>query len=213
MMNPLYWLLCVTILLAFKSSNEQSAMYKVLNSIHKIHIFKANFVYTSREVGDEQDKIQESIQGEIWVKDNKYHLLLEQQEIICNGQMIWNYLPQAQEVQIDEYDPEQESLDPIKLLTLYRSGFTPVNLKTEQIRDHICDVIELVASDPENSIRRIILTIDQKEKKIRHLEALDTDQYWHVFRITKFEAKEKLPDHLFEFDLEKYPNIEVIDLR
>src|SRR5690606_10260668 len=123
---------------------EKPAIIQLLKSIHEMDTFHADFIYTSIDTENEPEETQELIQGQIWVKNPKYQLLLDEQEIICNRQVIWNYLPQAQEVQLNTYNPEQEALDPIKLLTLYRTGFIPTTLKKEPIPGKLCDILELV---------------------------------------------------------------------
>jgi outer membrane lipoprotein carrier protein len=213
MKKQLCLLLLLSNLWAFQQSDNQAAMLKLLQSLNTMDAFQANFLYTSQEANNPQEELLESIKGTIYTQGVKYHLVLEGQEIICNGQVIWNYLPQVKEVQITEYDPEQEGLDPIKLLTLDRTGFIPISLNTKAIDGRSCDVIELAAAEPEAWIRKLTLAIDQQGKKIKYLEALDAEQCYHCFQIIEFDATKELPDSYFEFDLDQHPEIEVIDLR
>jgi outer membrane lipoprotein-sorting protein len=213
MSKKLYCLLLLSILVAFKPAQVKLSLDSILASINWTDTFQATFIYTSQEVNDQQQEELEPIQGQIWVKGPKYHLILDEQEIICNGQLIWNYLPQANEVQISTYDPEQEALDPVKLLTLYKTGFLPVSLKTQSIDNRPCDIIEFVVQDPDNLYTNFKLVIDLQLKQIKSLEALDTNGYYHNFLITSFQPNPDLADNYFAFNPSMYRDVEVVDLR
>ncbi len=203
----------LVITLALHPAQPNPSASSVLESINQVNIFQASFIYTSRETGNNKQEVQAPTSGQIWVKGVKYHLIWDEQEIVCNGQWVWSYLPQTNEVQICDYDPTQEALDPAKLLTMYRVGFVPVALENQVKEGRPVYIIELKSQDPDNWISRIKLTIEQKSKQIKWIEALDNNQYWHSFQITQFEAQKDLPDSCFEFDIKQHPQIEVVDLR
>jgi outer membrane lipoprotein carrier protein len=212
-MSRLYSLLFLSILCAFKPAQDGLSLDSILESINWTDTFQATFIYTSQEVNDPQQEELEPIQGQIWVKGPKYHLILDEQEIICNGQVTWNYLPQANEVQISTYEPDQEALDPVKLLTLYKTGLLPVSLKTQSIDDQPCDIIEFTVQDPKSLYTKLKLVLDLQLKQIKSLEALDTNGYYHSFFITSFKPRTDLADAYFEFNPTRYQDVEVVDLR
>ena len=65
---------------------------------------KANFSYTLENKADEIREIQE---GTLITKDEKYFLSIGGQEIICDGKVIWTYLPDAGEVQISNVPSDE----------------------------------------------------------------------------------------------------------
>src|SRR5689334_1658932 len=81
-----------------------------------IPAFEANISYT---LTNEVEKINEEFKGKITVKGEKYRLVLPEQEVINNGSTIWTYLPEAKEVNIDNYDPKSEDIKPSKLHEIY----------------------------------------------------------------------------------------------
>jgi len=208
-------LLCLLVTFsAFIQVQEQAIASKVLKAINQIDSFQATFIYryiTSAEEPSAQQ--QEEIQGKIWIKGAKYRLILDEQALISNGQLVWSYLPEANEVYISYYDPTQEAFNPVKLLTMYRTGFLPIAVKTQLIGDQDCYVVELISQNPANFITRIHLSVGKKDKQPKNLKALDTNNQWHNFLITHFEPQVDLADTLFEFDITGYQTIEVIDLR
>ena len=69
---------------------------KVIASIHMPISFQAEFVYAHIQGETKQEDTQEEyqIEGKIWVKGNKYRLVLEDQIVVSNGETIWNYVPE-----------------------------------------------------------------------------------------------------------------------
>src|SRR5687768_265735 len=73
-----------------------------------IPAFEANISYT---LTNEVEKVNEEFKGKITVKGDKYKLVLPEQEVINNGTTTWTYLPEAKEVNIDNYDPTSDELN------------------------------------------------------------------------------------------------------
>src|ERR1044072_8542390 len=77
-----------------------------------IPAFEANI---SQTLTNDVEKINEEFKGKITVKGDKFRLVLPEQEVINNGATIWTYLPEAKEVNIDNYDPNSEDVNPSKI--------------------------------------------------------------------------------------------------
>lgn len=191
-------------------AQKNSQATKVLAHIIHPDTFRADFIYTS---GSPDEKNTVELSGQIVVQGKQYHLTLGEQIIIANGVTIWTYLPEAQEVHLSNHDTDQEALNPIQLLNSYRQGFLPVSMKSQEINNARCDVIELVAEDPDNWLTTMSLIIDQKTKYLVSITTWDQEHTWHKFLITTFEPNVQLDEDYFEFDPKHYGAVEVIDLR
>lgn len=191
--------------------NQAKEVLALLDSIGQRN-FQATFTYSSRSL-QEQLQLEEISKGEITVHGNQYRLTMQQQEIINNGKTIWTYLVEANEVQITDYDPEQKAIIPWGSFANYRQDYTLGQLDTYRVEGHVCDVVELVPKDDANDLCKIILTIAHTTKHIQRLEILDSNQILHTFLITHFTYGLKLDEAFFNFNLDDYPNIEVIDMR
>ena len=183
---------------------------EVLEHISRPAAFQATFIYTSGTL--HHAEAPEEVPGKVLVKDNKYHLTLGEQIVINNGETVWTYLPEANEVHITCYDADQETLNPAQLLRIDQQGFLPIALRTQAIHDCLCDVVDLVATDKENGLMKLCLAIEQKTKHLKSLTAWDSNDTWHMFLLTTFEPDVKLDEACFEFDQQLY-DVEVIDLR
>lgn len=202
-------LLSVLASTALAQQDEKTA-FTVLDSLCQHRNFQAVFTYHSRS---RQESTEETREGTITVQGSQYRLSLTDQEIITNGETVWTYLKAANEVQIDDYDPEQAATTPWGILNNYRQDYVFFGLRTQQIGDEVLDIVELLSKDKEHSLPKITLTIERTSKHLRCLEALDSNQTIHTFLITKFATDLALAHTFFTFNPEEHQDVEVIDMR
>ena len=94
---------------ALETLDAMSKRYK------SIPVFEVNLSYS---MTNEVEKINEEFKGKITVKGDKYRLVLPEQEVINNGTTLWTYLPEAREVNIDNYDPNSDDINPSKIFEM-----------------------------------------------------------------------------------------------
>ena len=133
--------------------------------------------------------------------------------IISNGEIIWNYLPELHEVHINNFEVEAALFSPIQLMHIYQQGFIPIALKFITIDKTEYDIVELIASDQENFIKHLSLTIGKENHQIKNIKALDSNGTVHSFTIIDLISGIKVEDSYFEFDTTKYEDLEIVDLR
>jgi outer membrane lipoprotein carrier protein len=157
------------------------------------------------------DGVKEESKVKITVKGEKFKLLLEGQEVINNGTTVWTYLPSAKEVNIDNFDPKSDDVNPIKIFDIYKSGFKYLYLgdKTEVGFEEV----DLVPEKKNAQYFKIKMMISKKDKSIQSWTMFDKSGNRYKYLITKFTPNVKVDDSFFGFDTKKYPGVEVIDLR
>jgi outer membrane lipoprotein carrier protein len=192
---------------------------KAIASIRMPTSFQADFIYTHIHGDTKQKDTQEEyqIEGKIWVKGNKYRLVLENQIVVSNGETIWNYDFSLKEVQIyheqtTNTDRDMTSFSPIQLLHLYEQGFVPIALHTTIVDQKNCKVVALMAQEEKSDIKHLNLVIDQETHQIKSMQVLEKDGTVHNFSIVNLVIQAKLKDSYFEFQMPAEP-IEVVDLR
>jgi outer membrane lipoprotein-sorting protein len=191
------------------AQHQEKKAFLLLDSIIQ-RDFQATFTYSSRSSQAQQGEISE---GDITVQGNQYRLTMQEQETVNNGQTIWTYLIEANEVQITDYDPEQETTTPWEALANYRQDYTLDRLDTHQVDGQVYDVVALVATNDAYDAEKIILTIARTTRHIKRLEILDSSQVLHTFSMTNFTYNLKLDKAFFNFNLDNYQDIEIIDMR
>jgi outer membrane lipoprotein carrier protein len=162
---------------------------------------------------NESEGVKEEFKGKITVKGDKFRLLLDDQEIINNGTTVWTYLPSAKEVNIDNFDPSSDDVNPTKIFDMYKKGFKYLYLADKTEGGVVCEEIDLVPEKKDPQYFKIKMMIVKKDKSIHSWTMFDKAGNRFIYTITKFNPNIKLDDSFFTFDPKKYPGIEVIDLR
>jgi|SRR6185295_2836873 len=172
--------------------------------------FEVNF---SQVLTNESAGVKEEVKGKITVKGDKYKLELSEQQVYNNGTTIWTYLPASKEVNIDNFDPKSEDLNPSKIFEIYKKGFKYLLLGEKNEGGVLCDEVDLVPEKKDAQYFKIKMMISKKDKGVQSWTMFDRSGNRYKNTITKFAPNAKVDDAFFTFDPKKYPGVEVIDLR
>lgn len=175
-----------------------------------IPAFEANISYT---LTNEVEKINEEFKGKIIVKGDMYKLVLPEQEVINNGTTTWTYLPEAKEVNIDNYDPTSDELNISKFYEIYKKGHKYMYLEDKTEGGVMCEVVDIVPEKKEAQFFKMRMFVSKKDKGVQSFTMFDKSGNQYKYVITKFNPNPGISDNLFTFDPKKYPGVEVIDLR
>lgn len=189
---------------ALEILEAMSAKYKSLTS------FEADL---TSSLTNDTDGIHEEFKGKITVKGDKFKLLVDDQEIINNGTTVWTYLPSAEEVNIDNVDPDTDEMNPSKFYIMYKKGYKYLYLEDQMDGGVLCEVVDLVPEKKDAQYFKIRMNIAKKDKSIQSWTMFDKSGNRYKYAISKFVPNVKVDDSFFTFDPKKYPGVEVIDLR
>ena len=172
--------------------------------------FEANI---TSSLTNETEGIKEEFKGKITVKGEKFRLVMDDQEIINNGTTVWTYLPAAKEVNIDNYDPSSDEINPSKIYEVYKKGFKYLYLEDMTEGGVLCEVVDLVPEKKDAQYFKIKMLISKKDRSIQSWTMFDKGGNKYKYAITKFTPNVAVADNFFTFDPKKYPGVEIIDLR
>lgn len=175
-----------------------------------IPTYEANFSYA---LTNDVENIKEEFKGKLTVKGDKYRISLPEQEVINNGVTVWTYLPEAKEVNVDNYDKNSGDINPLKIYEIYQKDFKYLYIQDKTEGGAVCEEVDLVPEKKDAQYFKFKLLIKKKEKVIQSLTMFDKGGNRYKYTITKFSPNAEVADNLFEFDARKYPGVEVIDLR
>ncbi len=176
----------------------------------EIPSFTANIDYT---MVNKADGISDTFIGSIAVKGDMFSLKMGGQEIINNGVTVWTYLPDDNEVNIDNHSAEAGDITPSSIYTIYKKGFNYVLLSPVTVAGKKYDVIDLIATNKEAQFYKIRLQIAQSDKTLGKFTMYDNEGSEFSYTISKFNTKANLTEADFSFDEAKHAGVEVIDLR
>lgn len=187
---------------------------EVLEAMSKKYKAIANFEASlATLMTNETEGVKEEVKGKITVKGEKFRLLLDDQEIINNGTTVWTYLPSAKEVNIDNFDPNSDDINPVKIFDIYKKGFKYLFLGEKTEAGQVYEEIDLVPEKKNAQYFKIKMMIAKKDKSIQSWTMFDKSGNRYKYVITKFTPNLKIDDTFFSFDPKKYPGVEVIDVR
>ncbi|MCC5928397.1 MAG: outer membrane lipoprotein carrier protein LolA [Cyclobacteriaceae bacterium] len=187
--------------------DQMSEKYKSFTS------FKAGFV---NKLENEIEGFTEEFEGQIVVKGTKYKLIVGDQEIYNNGTTVWTYLKDINEVNIDNYVPEDGDMTPSNIYNIYKSGYKYRLMEERREGSKLLQLVELQPENPKQSKSQfinIILRIDKTDKTLNGWTIKDRTGNQYSYTITNFTPNVEANDKTFEFDPSKHPDVEIVDLR
>ncbi|MBK9791778.1 MAG: outer membrane lipoprotein carrier protein LolA [Sphingobacteriales bacterium] len=189
---------------AKKLLDAVSKTYKSFNSI------EAGFSLTT--VNPVQNKTTTQT-GNVYLKGEKYKLLMGKQEIFCDKQSVWTYLKDINEVQINDYEANKEDITPSNMFTIYQNDFNYM-MNGEEVIDKVnCSVVDLMPKDKSKPFFKVRIWIDKNVKYIKRMKVFDKNGNLYTYNVTSFNSKANLDDNYFKFDATKHPGVHVEDLR
>ncbi|MCL7988880.1 outer membrane lipoprotein carrier protein LolA [Sphingobacterium sp. lm-10] len=143
---------------------------------------------------------------------NKYRIKLNAQEIISDGKAVWSILPEDKEIQVSEVDNSSETLGPQNLFTFYRTGYTYAALADERVGSRSLKAIQLTPTDKSSSYAKIKLRVNSNNH-IHDITVYDKAGSSYNYTVTALYVNQKIPQGIFNFQKNQFPNFEVVDLR
>ena len=199
-------LLAVTLpALAQKDKKAQDILDAMSNRYNALKSYQAAFIYTN---GGASEK------GDLAVKNDKFRLTLDEQDVFGNGKTMSTYLKESNELNVQDYDADSNSeMNPTQIYSMYRQGYNYRFLKEQKQAGRTLQVVELTPTKPKNGIMKVQISVDKADKSIRNWVITNKDGRRTTYTITKFTPNANVPDAYFVFDKTKHPGVEVIDLR
>ena len=156
--------------------------------------------------------IEEDMNGKIWIKGNMYKLnMSEELSVINNGETLWYFMKDIQEVQIMQSDPDDD-MNLSKIFTIYENEYRYDYKGKTLLNERTVHSIFLYPEEGGN-ISKVSLLIDEENVEIVNIKIHDKEGGIVTYNIIEFSVNSSLPNDLFEFIKEDYPEVEIIDLR
>jgi len=195
--------------------NSDPDAKKILDEVStKIKSYKAIQGTFTLRIENAQGDPQGSKKGTVYIKGNKYRVIITGQEIFCDGKNVWTYDKSSNEVTITKYDPSMTTMTPQKLLTDFYDKDFLYKLNGEQkLGNRMVQEIEMTPVDKTKNFYKIYLYIDKAKKTVYSGKMLDKNGNRYLYTIDTMNGNAAVSDAVFVFDKSKYPGVEVVDLR
>jgi outer membrane lipoprotein carrier protein len=186
---------------AKKILDELSAKTKAYTTI------KAEFTW----IVEKKDKTKDTQSGKIQTKGPKYKLEIPGHEIYCDGKTVWDYIKDANEVQIKDMEVGGDDVvNPSTIFTIYEKGFKYKFVS----EDATAQIIELYPMNPDKKkFHTIKLFIDKTKKQISSVKMMMKDGTTQTYTIKTFTGDAVIPDTDFTFDTKTHKGVSIEDIR
>ena len=158
------------------------------------------------------------IDGRLTVGNNeKYHLKTKLGEVWFDGENVWNYSSENNEVTVDRVENQNNILaNPQKLLALDCEDENQIESVVQN--DEVVDGVEMWVSKVllknEGVNFEILLSINKKTGLPSVLKVSSEEgDYTFTIKVKKIETNIKVKESDFKFDSKKYSDVEIIDFR
>ena len=190
-------------------AKAKSVLDAVTKKVNSLKTLKANFALKLTGT-----KVSDTKKGSIALKGQKYHVQLSGQEIICDNKTVWNYNVDAKEVTVNNFNPDEQSISPAKLLTnFYDKEYKYKYIGERKEGGKTCDVIELTPTDKSKQVTKIELLIDKSSSLIAGGNIWSKNGNKTQYTITNVTPNAAIADNYFVWDAKGHPGVELNDLR
>ena len=197
-----------TFVYAQQDPASREILYAMSNKYRKVPAFTADFTYT---LENPQENLNEAFQGKITVKGLKYKLALEGQEIINDGETVWTYLAEVNEVTINTFSPGDAEINLNNIFDLYKTGYK--YLLVDELTNATIKTVDLVPDDKNLNYFKIRMEIANAGSALNSFKIFDKTGNRYTYTINKFSEQPSLQDKEFTFDVAAHKGVEVIDFR
>lgn len=156
-------------------------------------------------------------EGKVYFKKKgmmRWDYKVPNQKIISNGQSLWFYRPDDNQVMVSDVSKDFLERTPLAFLTGegdLRRDFNLLNFNesVSPKEDHY--VVELAPREPQVGLTKLSLTVDKKTYHILQADVIDTMGNVTRTRFLDIKTNVNLPDSLFHFTIP--PGAEVIKMQ
>lgn len=176
----------------------------------KVKNHKAVEIVFTLTMENKAENINETHNGQAWMKGNLYKLNLMDVENYYDGSVIYTYMPEVQEVNIKNPSEEEEGfLNPATLFDIHNQGFSQKLVSNNNGTAYI----ELYPKE-EKSFEKIGIWVNAATSEIQKVTSFGKDGNDVIITITSIKAMSPVPaDSFFKFDAASHPGVDVIDMR
>jgi outer membrane lipoprotein-sorting protein len=200
--------LCLNALGAIAQDAKAKAILDAVSAnLKTMKTMKANFTLSI-------SKTKETKKGIVSMKGTKYFVSIGNgQEIYCDSKTIYTFTKSANEVTVNDFDPNENTFTPTKLFSnFYDKEFKSKFVGEKKTGATTVNIIELTPTKSKQFVK-VEVSIDKAKNTIISGKIFEKNGNIMSYTMSNLQANPVLADNLFVFDQKKHPGIEVIDLR
>ena len=153
--------------------------------------------------------------GTIWMKGMMYKIIVDEYIVYFDGEKLYSQNTDAEEVYVSTPDPEAPGYlqaVPIRAIKAYQQDFKYQYAGEKSFKGKQGVEIQLYPLDISGPYSMLKLFIHPKTMKLEAFVLKHKEGINYTMILTSMKGKQELEDSTFSFDLQAYPNTEIIEL-
>ncbi len=157
-------------------------------------------------------KIEQTFDGTLRMKKpNKYRIESEYQTLVTDGSTVWAYSPVNNQVLIDRYKENQNSISPDKFLLNIPSAYYATLLGREKVGDLQTLTLKLVPKDDRSFVKSVKVWVEDGTWVVQKVSIVDVNETETTYLIKNIKLNSNIKETMFTFIAPS--GTEVVDLR
>lgn len=162
---------------------------------------------------EENKKETGKISGDVMVKANMYKLTIPGQVTYCDGETIWTYQKEVNEISLFAYDESDENMiNPIKLLDNWKKNYTAKFIREEMVNGNAVTIIDITPIK-QQSYYKIRIFADEVKSEIVGFSIYETDNTVYIYNFDKIVTNLTPQKSDFQLKTTDFPDAEINDMR
>jgi outer membrane lipoprotein carrier protein len=213
-MNKKYYIfiftfICSTLLFAQSDPKAKVVLDNALKNYKTFTSLNAKFTQTIETPGAKNIVNN----GQVYIKGDKYKVVLADQIIFCDQKTVWTYLKDINEVQINDYEPSNDEITPTNIYTIYQTDFFYALGGIENALGTSCQIVDLTPKKKEKPYFKVRIWLDKKTQIVKQFKIFDKNGSRYNYAVTNINTNAGLQDAFFKFNAKDFPGVHIEDLR
>ena len=157
-------------------------------------------------------EIEQTYAGKIMIKKpTKLRLESENETVVTDGLTVWLYSPVNNQVIIDKYKENQNSVSPENFLLNLPQNYYATLLSVSKEKGVSLATLKLVPKDDRSFVKSVKIVVEQGTWNVRTVDIQDVNDTETTYTIKELRLNTNLGDKTFQYT--PPPGAEVVDLR
>src|SRR5690606_14764250 len=199
----LFLALCATVSISFGQSADKAKalLDEVYDKVGSYGNISIDFQST---LENSEANLKQETNGTLVLRGEKYLLNYMGAQQLYDGNKLYTIVPENEEVTIEDVAQGDDSLNPSKMLTFYRTGHNYQWDILQTVGRRKIQYVKLVPIDSKAEIQSILLGIDTQTKHIYKLIQTGSNGTKTTLTVNSFRTDQPLSSTLFTFNAKKY---------
>ncbi len=165
-------------------------------------------------IENKQARSIENYNGTMATKGEKYHLSLMNTETYFDGQAVYAWSKDNNEVTI--YSPDDSGnnlMNPQQILGNFDGAYKFLFIDEVAVDNRQCNEVDLYPIDRHSNVSRIRLFVDKQTNNVKSIIQQNKDGNVYTINISTMDTKTPIADSQFTFDKAANPGVEIVDMR